>query len=91
MEQLREAPALTGSGANEPVSEKMPHISKERKNSNALRNYEVNLRFLDQGMIIGVGCKSFAFSSKEDGLAKLNEYLNDPLEIQEFWLQKLGY
>lgn len=45
-----------------------------------LKRYTVELRFLDQGMLINIGCATFAFSSIEEGMAEVLKYTQSPQE-----------
>lgn len=51
--------------------------------SSYYQRYELSIQELDVGYIVRVGCKSFAFSDKETMLLKVNEYLQNPSEIQK--------
>ena len=52
--------------------------------------YTVNIRTLDRGYLVEVGCKSFAFTSREELLDLLGKYLNDSQEIEKsFFSNKL--
>ena len=74
---------------NERISPEEP--SKEIQRLIALKRYEIRVRFLDHGMVIEVGCKSFAFSSVEDGVANLHAYMENPVHVQKAWIEKVGY
>ena len=88
---------MEGIGVPEPTpingydAPKRSCISKEIQDINVLKSYDITMKFMDQGMLISVGCKSFAFSTREEGLTKLNEYLNDPEKVREQWFEKIGY
>ena len=85
---------------NEEVATASPLLSQEeirsmieeRKPSpqRALREYEVNLRFLSKGMIIRVGCKEIAFSDNKEGIEALTKYLESPQEEQDRWYKLLN-
>lgn len=81
-------------GISEPLlsQEEIRSMIEERKPSpqRALREYEVNLRFLSKGMIIRVGCKEIAFSDTKEGIEALNKYLESPQEEQERWYKLLN-
>lgn len=66
-------------------------LPKEIQHLIALKRYEIRVRFLDHGMVIDVGCKSFAFSSVEDGMANLQAYTENPVHVQKTWLEKIEY
>ena len=50
-----------------------------------LKQWEVNIRVLTVGCIINVGCKSFAFSTIEEGLKELQDYYKDPSAARAKW------
>ena len=46
-----------------------------------LKNYDVQINFVDRGCVIKVGCKSFAFESVEEAMAELEAYTKDPIGV----------
>ena len=56
----------------------------------ALREYEVRIRFLSRGCVVGVGCQEIAFESVETAMQELNEYVKNPYETQKKWRKILG-
>jgi hypothetical protein len=55
----------------------------------ALREYEINIRFLNRGCVVRVGCKEIAFSNNEEAISELSKYFTTPYETQKAWLQIL--
>jgi len=56
----------------------------------ALKRYEINIRFLDRGCIVKVGCKEIAFEDVNKAVTLLNEYVtNNTYEIQKKWIKLL--
>lgn len=56
----------------------------------ALREYEINIRFLSRGCIVRVGCKELAFEDVSRAMAELNEYVaGDTYEVQKKWRKLL--
>lgn len=51
----------------------------------ALREYEINIRFLDRGCIVRVGCKEIAFEDYTSAMLAINKYVNSPWEEQQRW------
>lgn len=51
----------------------------------ALRNYEINIRFLDRGCVVRVGCKEIAFEDYTSAMLAINKYVNNPWEEQQRW------
>lgn len=96
MEELRQVPMpepmMNDGSISEIPSEKIKEpLSKEIQNLQALKRYDVRLKFLDHGMVIEVGCKAFAFCSVEEGMANLQAYAENPVHVQKTWLEKVGY
>jgi hypothetical protein len=46
-----------------------------------LKQWDVEIKFFDQGCVVKVGCKSFAFRNVEQAMAELTAYTKDPIEI----------
>ena len=56
----------------------------------ALREYEINIRFLSRGCIVRVGCKEIPFEDVSNAMAQLNEYVSgDTYEVQKKWRKLL--
>ena len=53
----------------------------------ALRSYEINIRFLDRGVMVTVGCKQIAFESIETFTKSFRAYMEEPFSVQESWLK----
>ena len=51
----------------------------------ALREYEINIRFLNRGCIVRVGCKEIAFEDVHQAMREINVYVNSPWEEQQRW------
>ena len=54
-------------------------------NKEALREFEINIRFLSRGCTVRVGCKDIAFESAENAMAAINAYVANPWEEQQKW------
>ena len=69
----------------------MPKMVEEYRPSNkdALREYELNIRFLNRGCIVRVGCKEIAFEDYTNAMAAINAYVNNPWEEQKKWCKIL--
>lgn len=65
----------------------MPKMADEYRPSNkdALREYELNIRFLNRGCIVRVGCKEIAFEDHTNAMAAINAYVANPWEEQKKW------
>jgi hypothetical protein len=69
----------------------VPYPTNEYRPSNkeALCEYEVNIRFLNRGCVVKVGCKEIAFESIENAMAEINAYVANPWEEGKKWRQLL--
>lgn len=56
----------------------------------ALMKHEIQIQFLSRGCIIRVGCKSIPFSSIEDAINELQNYFENPYEVQQQWGHQLA-
>ncbi len=82
----RPEPAL-GRGAmiqDECVKEYRPSRTE------CLRDYQINIRFLSIGCVIEVGCKSVPFSTVEEGMKALNDYVANPYETRKIWEERFA-
>jgi hypothetical protein len=79
----------------EPVpvmEEPMTELAKEYRPSKqeALREYEINIKFLSRGCIVRVGCKEIPFEDFSRAMAEINEYvMGDTYEVQKKWRKLL--
>lgn len=66
--------------------------AKEYRPSRAecLRDYSINIRFLSIGCIIEVGCKSVPFSTVDEGMKALNDYVANPYETRKIWEERFA-
>jgi hypothetical protein len=64
-------------------AEPYPETVPVRENNNKIR--ELNLREVNRGYIVNVGCHTFAISTKEELLPLLTQYINEPSLIEERW------
>ena len=48
-----------------------------------LRDYEINIRFLSLGCIVRIGCKDVAFTSIEEAMQEVNEYIANPRLLEQ--------
>jgi hypothetical protein len=56
-----------------------------REEISFLKSHSVEINFFDRGCVVRVGCKSFAFESTEEAIAKLQEYVKKPIEIGKIY------
>ncbi len=57
----------------------------EASNIDVLRRHNVTFNFLNSGCIISVGCKTYAFSSNEEGLSEFAKLVENPKETWKKW------
>ena len=82
---------------NEPVEQPVemrgydrdPELKPEYKpkKQEILREYEIRLRFLSVGCVVGVGCKEIPFRSVKEAMECVNDYVNNPYEESKKWLE----
>jgi hypothetical protein len=75
-----------------PMPEPTVCCEKEYKPSKSemLRDYEINIQFLNRGCVVRVGCKSIAFTDINEAMAEINEYVSgDTYEVQKKWRKLL--
>lgn len=59
-------------------------------NAECLRDYEINIKFLNRGCIVNVGCKAIAFESVDSAMLEINNYVSNPYETQKKWRKIIG-
>ena len=71
----------------ELVEVAIPSPKEEYRPSNkeALREYEVRIRFLGRGCVVSVGCQDIAFESVKNAMDVINEYVVNPWDEQQKW------
>jgi len=68
-----------------PMVEPVEPEEYRPSNKQALREYEIGIRFLSRGCVVRVGCKEIAFESAENAMAAINAYVTNPYEEQNAW------
>jgi hypothetical protein len=68
----------------EPQMEKCVEEYKP-SNKEALREYEIRIKFLNRGCLVSVGCKDIAFEDPKDAMEAINAYVAAPWEEQKKW------
>lgn len=76
------APALR---VPEPTMEQAQVEEYRPTAKEALREYEIRIKFLSRGCIVSVGCKDIAFEKVEDAMSALQTYVAWPYEQQKAW------
>ena len=67
--------------ATEPVPE--PSIPLTRQQ--LLEQHEIRIQFLSKGCIVNVGCKAVAFTSVKEAVSAIQEYVDNPKAMGEYW------
>lgn len=86
MEELEQAMVPTPQGLPqcEPQCEQTREYVPTQKE--ALREYEISIRFLSRGCIVSVGCKSIAFEDVSKAMEEINAYVcGDTYKVQKKW------
>lgn len=68
-----------------PMDEQNVLSMEPESRASQLGRYNIELQFLSSGMVIRIGCKQIAFSTIEDGMAAVNNYVKDPSTESEKW------
>ena len=63
----------------------IPPKEIEESNIDVLRRHNVTFNFLTSGCTISVGCKTYAFSSNEEGLSEFAKLVENPKEAWKKW------
>ena len=71
---------------------KTPETKEWRpSNQEALREFELNIRFLNRGCVVRVGCKEIAFEDVNKAMVEINEYVTgNTYEVQKKWRKLLS-
>jgi hypothetical protein len=88
-EPTQEGPRLDPMPGREEPMGKMEGEYRPSKQE-ALREYEISIRFLSRGCIVRVGCKEIPFEDLSRAMAEINEYVaGDTYEAQKKWRKLL--
>ena len=71
--------------ANQRMEEKEYRPSTQQ----ALREYEISIRFLSRGCVVRVGCQEIPFESVDNARNEINAYMSTPYETQKRWREIL--
>jgi len=73
-----------------PTDALQAKVSEHRpSNTEFLREYDINIKFLNRGCIVHVGCRTIPFESVENAMSAINAYVANPYEEQEKWREIL--
>lgn len=73
---------------NELAEVPQPQIEKVEwrpTDAEALREFEIRIKFLNRGCIVSVGCKEIAFEDYTNAMAAINNYVANPWDEQQKW------
>jgi len=62
-----------------------PSMPKQRSKQEILQEYNIGIRFLSRGCTVEVGCKTIAFTTVEEAMAAIRNYVSDPETVGEYW------
>lgn len=74
----------------EPVPEPMLTKPNSLTSQQLLSEYEIRIRFLAKGCVVSVGCKELAFSSVEEAMSHVQNYVQDPRTIGDYWKKEFN-
>jgi hypothetical protein len=74
-----EQPTATMNGAD------CRKVQEKRPRSEALKEYEVRIKFFTLGCVVSVGCREVPFTSIAEGMQALNAYVADPDGEAQKW------
>lgn len=75
---------------NEPVPEPMLTKPNSLTSQQLLSEYEIRIRFLAKGCVVNVGCKELAFSSVEEAMSHVQNYVQDPKGVGDYWKKEFN-
>lgn len=53
--------------------------------TSTLKDFPLQIEFLDRGCIVSVGCKKIAFESVHEAMVAINDYVANPWDEQQKW------
>ena len=68
-----------------PEPTEVPHKYNPPTKQQLLSEYEIRIRFAHRGCLVSVGCKELAFSSVEEAMISIQEYVENPKGIGDYW------
>lgn len=82
LNDLREEPVMSNAGSSRSECSEKEYTPRKGE---MLRNHEIGIRFLSVGCVIRVGCKEVPFTSIEEGMRELNDYVKNPYQSTKRW------
>ena len=74
----------------EPGPEPMSNTPKPPTIQQLLSEYEIRIPFLSKGCVVSVGCKEIAFSTIEEAMKCINNYVENPEAVGEYWREQFN-
>ena len=69
----------------QPTTSAKEEMSKEqmeqRRRTEILKNWRIEIQALDRGCTVSVGCKSFAFESIDAAMETVKQYVDNPVAV----------
>jgi hypothetical protein len=73
------------------VSEVVEQLRQLRRTKQeALKQHSIRIEFQSSGCLVYVGCKSVAFTTNEEAMKSLKEFIDDPINVGKFWENKFN-
>lgn len=71
----------------QPQIEKVAETKEWRPtDAEALREFEIRIKFLNRGCVVSVGCKDIAFENVASAMEEINAYVcGDTYKVQKKW------
>lgn len=69
----------------QPTTNSQEELSKEqreqRRRTEILKNWRIEIQILDRGCTVSVGCKSFAFENIDAAMEVVKQYVDNPVAV----------
>ena len=76
----------------EPINDltEVPHKYNPPTSQQLLSEYEIRIRFLAKGCVVSVGCKELAFTSIEEAMISIQQYIDNPKGVGDYWKKEFN-
>ena len=68
-----------------PIKPSQGELSEEqreqRRRTEILKNWRIEIQILDRGCTVSVGCKSFAFENIDAAMEVVKQYVDNPVAV----------
>jgi hypothetical protein len=69
----------------QPTTRSQEEMSKEqmeqRRRTEIIKNWRIEIQILDRGCTVSVGCKSFAFENVDAAMETVKQYVDNPVAV----------